>query len=199
VTWWRDEMGRAGVFVRELEDWRLPQHFDGGAVKALGKEGFVGQMEQWWRDGKLRLRDWEADGQAYLVPGRADDRAREIFERAYDNITTGGDASIEPGAARNTTLADRYGRRRAFEWATDEAWLEFNRTLGVGDDAIGELMVRHMDRMTRDLATAQVLGPDPDRAAKVLLQMYQKEGGSRFWANRLRRCTRSTPARPERR
>lgn len=185
VTWWRDEMARAGVFVRELADWRLPQHFDHGAVKAMEKPGFVGQMEQWFRDGKLRLRDWEADGQAYLVPGRADDRAREIFERAYDNITTNGDASIEPGATRTTTLADRFGRRRAFEWATDEAWLEFNRTMGVGDDAIGELLVRHMDRMTRDLATAQVLGPDPDRSAKVLLDMYKKDGGSRLWANRL--------------
>lgn len=185
VTWWREEMGRAGVFVRELADWRLPQHFDHGAVKALGKDGFTGQMEQWWHDGKLRLRDWQADGQAYLVPGRADDRAREIFERAYDNITTNGDASIEPGAARTTTLADRFGRRRAFEWATDEAWLEFNRTMGVGDDAIGELLVRHMDRMTRDLATAQVLGPDPDKAARVILQQYLKEGGSRIWANRL--------------
>ncbi len=185
VTWWRDEMGRAGVFVRELADWRLPQHFDQGRVLNQGKVGFVGQMEQWFADGKLRLRDWEAEGQAYLVPGRADDRAREIFETAYSNITTKGAASLEPGATRVTTLADRFGRRRAFEWATDEAWLEFNRTLGVGDDAIGELMVRHMDQMTRDLATAQVLGPDPDRAAKILLQMYEKGGGSSLWSNRL--------------
>jgi hypothetical protein len=189
VTWWRDQMARAGVYVRELADWRLPQHFDHGAVKALGKPGFAAQMEQWWRDGKLRLRDWQADGQAYLVPGRADDRAREIFQRAYDNITTNGDAAIEPGAARVTTMADRFGRRRAFEWATDQAWLEFNRTMGVGDDAIGELMVRHMDRMTRDLAVAQVLGPDPDKAAKILLDMYRKERAGRWgtdtWANRL--------------
>jgi len=185
VTLWRDEMQRAGVFVRELADWRLPQHFDQGAVKALGPDGFVNQMGQWFHDGKLRLRDWEADGQAYLVPGRADERAREIFQRAYDNITTNGDASLDPGALKITTLADRYGRRRAFEWATDDAWLEFNRTMGVGDDAIGELMVRHMDGMAKNLATAQVLGPDPDRAAKILLQMYRKETGSKFWANRL--------------
>lgn len=185
INWWREEMGRAGVFVRELVDWRLPQHFDRDAVKNMGKSGFVGQMEQWWQDGKLRLRDWEADGQAYLVPGRADEKAGEIFDRAYDNITTNGDASLEPGATRVTTLADRFGRRRAFEWSTDQAWLEFNRTLGVGDDAIGELLVRHMDRMTRDLASAQVLGPDPDKAAKILLQQYQKDGGSRVWANRL--------------
>jgi hypothetical protein len=187
MTWWRDEMARAGVFVRELADWRLPQHFDSAAVKALGQDGFVRQMETWFQDGKLRLRDWEADGQAYFRPGspEAQTRVRQILERAYENITTGGDAGIEPGAVRNSTMADKYGRRRAFEWSTDEAWLEFNRTLGVGDDAIGEMMVRHMDTMSRELAVAQVLGPDPDRAAKILTQMYRKEGGSRFLANKL--------------
>jgi hypothetical protein len=185
MTWWRDEMQRSGVFVRELNDWRLPQHFDSGAVKAMGADGFQSQMMDWFKAGKLKLRDWEADGQAYMIPGRSDDKAQSIFEKAYSNITTGGDASIEPGAMRATTMADRFGRRRAFEWATDEAWLEFNRTLGVGDDAIGELLVRHMDKMSKDLATAQVLGPDPDRAAKILIQMYQKQGGGRFWANKL--------------
>lgn len=185
VTHWRDEMQRAGVFVRELADWRLPQHFDNGAVRNMGPDGFVGQMGQWFHDGKLRLRDWEADGQAYLVPGKADDRARAIFERAYENITTDGDASLDPGAMKITTMADRFGRRRAFEWATDDAWLEFNRTMGVGDAQIGELMIRHMDRMAKDLATVQVLGPDPDRAAKILMQMYRKEGGGKYWASRL--------------
>lgn len=187
MEWWRDGMLRAGVPVGELKDWRLPQHFDSAAVRAMGKEGFVAQMTEWWVSNKLLLRDWAADGQAYLAPGRpeADAKVRGIFERAYDNISTGGDASIEPGAVRGVTLADRYGRRRAFEWATDEAWLEFNRTLGVGDDAIGELMIRHMDGIARDLAVAQVLGPDPDRAAKTLVQMYLKEGGGRLWAKKL--------------
>lgn len=185
MTWWRDGMRAAGVPVGDLADWRLPQHWDAGAVKAAGKEAFVGQMDAWWRQGKLGLRDWEADGLAYMAPGHADARAAEIFGRAYDNITTGGEASIEPGTTRTTTLADRYGRRRAFEWMSADSWREFNGTFGVGDDAIGELMVRHVDRIGRDLAVAQVLGPDPDRAAKVLTQMYRQQGGSRFWANKL--------------
>lgn len=191
IEWWMDGMRRAGVPVGKMEDWRLPQHFDTASVRVMGKDGFIGKMTEWWVSNKLLLRDWEADGQAYFRPGsgEADQRVRQIFERAYDNITTGGDASLEPGAVRGFTLADRYGRRRAFEWATDDAWLEFNRTFGVGDDGIGELMVRHLDAISRDLAVAQVLGPDPDRAAKTLVQMYQKENagkfGARFFANKL--------------
>jgi len=193
IEWWMDGMRRAGVPVGKMEDWRLPQHFDSASVRAMGKDGFIGKMTEWWVSNKLLLRDWQADGQAYFRPGsmggEADQKVRQILERAYDNITTGGDASLEPGAVRGFTLADRYGRRRAFEWATDEAWLEFNRTMGVGDDGIGELMVRHLDSISRDLAVAQVLGPDPDRAAKTLVQMYQKENagkfGARLFANKL--------------
>jgi len=187
MEWWRDAMGRAGVFVRELEDWRLPQHWDGAAVRSVGPDAFRAQMLEWWQRGDLRIRDWQADGQAYFAPGMAEGeaRVRQIVDRAYENITTGGDAGIEPGVVRSTSMADRYGRRRAFEWSSDDAWLAFNRTFGVGDSAIGELMVRHVDGMSRDLAVAQVLGPNPDRAARTLIQMFQKETGSRFFANKL--------------
>jgi len=176
IDWWVGRMREAGVPIGKLEDWRLPQHFDSLAVKALGEDGFVGQMESWWREGKLGMRDWAADGEAMMRPGVDDDRVRDILRGAYNNITTNGAASIEPGAVRTTTMADRYGRRRAFEWTSDEAWLEFNKTLGVGDDAIGELMIRHLDRMARDLSLAQTLGPDPDRAAQTLIQMGRKAG-----------------------
>lgn len=176
IDWWISRMREAGVPVGKLEDWRLPQHFDALAVKALGEEGFIGQMEVWWKSGKLGLRDWAADGEAMMKPGVDDDRVRDILRGAYKNITTNGADSIEPGAVRATSMADRYGRRRAFEWTSDEAWLEFNSTLGVGDDAIGELMIRHIDRMARDLALVQTLGPDPDRAARTLIQMGRKAG-----------------------
>jgi len=176
IDWWVARMREAGVPVGKLEDWRLPQHFDALAVKALDEAGFVERMEGWWRDGKLALRDWSQDGEAMLRPGVDDDKVRDILSGAYRNITTNGAASMEPGAVRSSTMADRYGRRRAFEWTSDEAWLEFNRELGVGDDAIGELMVRHLDSMARDLALAQTLGPDPDAAARVLMQMARKAG-----------------------
>ena len=181
ITWWRDEMGRAGITVPELKDWRIFQHWDDASVRYEGPVKFRDQMLQWWQDDKLRIRDWEADGEAYFAYGLpdAENRVRDIINKAYANITSGGDASLEPGAAKYTSMADRYGRRRAFEWTTDEAWLEFNGKYGVGNEAIGEGMIRHIDRMARDLAVAKVLGPDPDRAARTLIEMYLKEGAGR--------------------
>lgn len=182
LIWWRDQMAKAGVTVKELADWRLPQHWDPIAVRAIGQDGFAAQMGKWHEAGALRLRDFESEGN--LIPA-GDERASKIFAKAWENITTGGDASIEPGISRTVDLQQRFGRRRVFDWATDDAWLEFNRTFGVGDSAVGELMTRHMDKMARDLSLAQVLGPDPDRAARILMQMYRQQGGSRFWADKL--------------
>lgn len=184
VDWTLDELQRQGVFVRRKDDWRLFQKWDAGRVKNDGRDAYVAQMQQWWNDKQLLLRDWEADGQAYMVPGLHDERATEIFERAYDNIVN-PDANIEPGAMEHHSMADRYGRRRAFEWADDTAWMNFNEKYGVGSQYIGEAMLQYLDHLSRDLAMAQVLGPDPDRAAKILLQMAQKEGVPPKWVVRL--------------
>lgn len=190
IKWWMDGMHAAGVPIGKLEDWRLPQHFDSNAVRKMGEQAWIEQMDSWWRDGHLRIRDWNADGEAYFVPG-SDGEAdvARILKTAHDNITSGGDVSIKPGEERNFTMADRYGRRRAFEWASDDAWLAFNDMMGVGNDAIGELLVKHMDNVARDLSVAQVLGPDPDKAARTLIQMYQQQGDhgwkQRLWASKL--------------
>lgn len=194
LDWWMKGMERAGAYVPNKDDWRLPQHFDEGAVRKMGKDAFVAQMTDWWTSNKLLLRDWEADNAAYLTPQGAPDRGREIFERAYDNITTRGEATMEPGALRDATMADRYSRRRAFEWATDEAWKEFNEAIGVGNAGIGEMLIRHVDHITRDLATIETLSPDADRVARTLIDMYRQKNaqqpggatlGQRTWANRL--------------
>jgi hypothetical protein len=182
MDWWRNQMERAGVKIAVLDDWRLPQHWDSATVSHFGEQKFVEKMSQWHEQGKLLLRDFENEGQLIAA---GDQRATDIFRRAYENITTGGDSSIEPGVFKSKDMQQRYGRRRAFQWADDASWLEFNETFGVGDSGIGELMGRHAEKMARDLALVEVLGPDPDRAAKILIQMYRAENGNKLWADKL--------------
>jgi hypothetical protein len=163
----------------------LPQKFDPLVVRRAGKDGFVAQMESWWREGKLRLRDWASEGEAYLIPGGRSDlfdgvshdvKARDILNKAFDNITSDAGSSLEPGVYKLSTLSERYGRRRAFEWADSNAWLEFNKTFGVGEDGVFELMVKHLKHLANDVALAQVLGPDPKGAQRTLLAMASREG-----------------------
>lgn len=181
VERWVDMMRTAGVPVGRMEDWRLPQHWDPLAVRAMGEDRFVAWGEEMWRrdaqtGSGLALRDWSRDGEAKLVPGTDDAKARDILSTAYKNITTDGAATVEPGVFRTADMADRYGRRRVFEWTTAESYLEFNETLGVGNQNLGELMHRHVESMARDLALVQTLGPNPDQAFKILMQMAGRDG-----------------------
>lgn len=181
VEWWKQEMERAGVRVESLNDWRLPQHWDPAALRAVGQDGFVRQMQDWHQSGALGLRDFEKEGMQ-IQPG--DDRAAGIFGKAWDHIVN-PDMNVEPGEFVRRTVADRYGRRRVFEWTSDKAWLDFNRTFGVGDSAVGELMNRHIEHMSRDLGLVRTLGPDPERTKDILLQIARTQGVSAKWISRL--------------
>lgn len=95
---------------------------------------------------------------------------------AYENIVSHGDASIEPGLSQHETLADRYNKRRVFEWASSDAYFDFQNTFGHGVDSLGDQFMTHLKQMANDLGKARVLGPDPDRMAQTLMQFGQKNG-----------------------
>jgi hypothetical protein len=110
-------MLRASVSVGELKDWRLPRHWDSAAVRALGKGAFVAQMETWWRQGKLGLGDWEADGVAYVVLGGVDEargHRRRRRARAWSASDHGRCAQLagcsKPAAGLGMVLLGALGR-----------------------------------------------------------------------------------------
>ena len=54
---------------------------------------------------------------------------KEVLGTAYDNIATKGNISIQPGASvQQQTMADRYNKRRVFEWTSDQAYFDFTDT-----------------------------------------------------------------------
>lgn len=186
MDWWMGAMENEGVRIRKLEDWRLPQQFNTLKVKALGKEGFVDAMQERWQNGGLRLRDFKSTADdALLTPGVDDARVREILGGAYDGVATKGNSAIEPGLPTGETMADRYNRRRVFEWTSPESYFDFMDTFGQGSDNLGEQIVRHLHGMAMDLGTARVLGSDPDKMAKTLVQFGQKAGITDAEAHRL--------------
>lgn len=177
----------AGIPIGRLEDWRVFQKFDALTVRAEGREKFVESYRAWMADPKdaVRLRDWRGDGEAYLELGRDDDRINEILGNSFDHITRSGESDIEPGTARQTTLADKYGRRRVFEYTTADAYHRFNRAFGVGDNGLGDAMVAYLHKLSKDIAAAQIFGPDPDGAAKILVDMFRREEDSPLKAHLL--------------
>ena len=163
-----DRFNAAGGTLARKEAWRLPQSWDADAVKAKGRDAFVDYMERANAEGRLRIWDWEADAPVDPL------RRAEIISQAYERITTNGLVDMVPGQGGSTKLANSRSQRRAFEWTTADAWLDFHRTYGTGDAGIFDTITGHIDGMAQDIAMLERLGPNPKAAARLLIDTAKK-------------------------
>jgi hypothetical protein len=164
-----DRFNAAGGALAKKQAWRLPQTWDRDAVKARGPDAFIDYMEKATADGRLRIWDWEADAPVDAL------RRAEIISQAYQRITDPF-ADMIPGQTGSTKLANSRDQRRAFEWTSADAWLDFNRTYGKGDAGIWDAITGHVDGMAHDIAMLERLGPNPAAAARLLIDTAKKAG-----------------------
>lgn len=152
----------------------LPQAWNDEAVKRMGKDAFTQWMMARFDDGRLKMVDFET--------GRAldSDAARKIVEEAFDTISTNGLNKLKPGQKGGRSLANAHQDRRVFHWATADAWLDFNRTLGYGDAHIFESLMGHISEVAREYGLLRVLGPNPDASARTLIDVARKDGAKGF-------------------
>jgi hypothetical protein len=186
ATAWRDTtdyaVGRfnaAGGDLRRKEDWRLPQHWDEGKIKAAGADGFRIYMHGAFNEGRLVIRDFATGERVNPL------KAAELIDEAFERIRTGGLVDLVPGQNAGTKLANRRTDARAFEWATADDWLDFNRKYGVGDAQIYDLLTGHLDGISRDIGALEILGPNPAAAARTLIDHARKDGVSDLKVYRL--------------
>lgn len=163
---------QAGGDIRRNNTWRLPQEWDPTKVKAAGRQAFEDYMHKAVEEGRLSIVDWET-GEAVNALRRA-----EIISQAFDNISTDGLNKFVPGQSAKPKLANARQERRAFEWQSGDAWLDFNDRFGVGDAGIYEMLVGHMAGMGRDIAQLELLGPNPGAMAQLLIDHAKKAGAS---------------------
>lgn len=160
-----------GGNLQRMDAWRLPQEWDSAAVKAAGRTAFLDYMERATADGRLRVVDWETGKPVDAL------RRAEIISNAYERISTDGLSDLVPGRQVNTKLANARTEKRAFEWTSADAWLDFNRTYGKGDNGIFDIIVGHVDGMAQDIAMLERLGPNPAAEARRLIDVARKAPG----------------------
>ena len=159
----RSRFEAAGGYLPALQTWRLPQVWDGDAVRAAGQGRFTAYLQDALANGRLAIRDLDT-GQA--VTGT---RADEIIRNAWHRISSDGLSDLVPGQAGGQgSLANSRSAARAFDWQTPDAWLDANRQFGRGDAGIFDLLNQHVDGMSRDIAMLEVLGPNPDWTVRWL-------------------------------
>lgn len=141
----------AGGDIRFRADWGSPQTHDHLAVAEAGRAA--------WRDFIAPLLDRERSFAADGAP--LDDlEFQTAIDQTFETIATAGLSKIEPGKVpRGASLANRRRDPRQLVFRDGDAWVAYQKRFGQPDLHGG--LLSHIDRMAREVATLELMGPNP--------------------------------------
>lgn len=160
----------AGMWIRKLEDWGLPQSHNPEALIAIGEDAWV---EYLLRPGVLDRRKMVSA----LTGEILDEFELETALRStWKRITTDGwverEASFQP-FGRGALGKRRDDFHRFIHFADADAWLDYHKNFKAGDPFEG--MLGHVSVMARDIATLEVFGPNPEAMRNYLKQVVMRD------------------------
>lgn len=168
AEWLRQRFNAAGGAIGKLEKWGLPQRHDPVALRARGK--------QTWKRDIAPLLDTSKmthplSGQP-VGAGELD----AILDEIWDGIAT--DGWDEREATRQIlgkgALANQHAEHRFLVFRDADAWLKYQADYGGGSDPFAAMM-GHVNRMARDVAAMEILGPNPAGTIEWLKQAIAKQ------------------------
>jgi hypothetical protein len=168
AEWLRRRYNAAGGHIPKLESWGLPQSHDARALRRAGKDTWKAAIRE-----KLdlkRMRHPLTDKP--LLPGELD----EVLDHVYKSVTQEGWATRE-ASRRNFgagSLANQNAEHRFLVFKSSKDWIEYQKQFGEGD-AFASMMA-YINRMARDIAAMEILGPNPSATVEWLSQIIEKEG-----------------------
>lgn len=168
-----------GAFIGKLENYFPQAHVD----KLVEKAGF-----DTWKQFITPLLDWDK----MIDPKTGfplDGMQRELaLKGAFDSISTGGlnkfrdaVASGKQSAGVGGDISKRHQDGRFLHFKDTEAFLTYNRQFGVGDTGLFNVLMGHIQSMSRDVALIERMGPGANGLMRHLdLRMTaQKTGKTR--------------------
>jgi len=162
----RKRFNRAGGNIPKREDWGLPQRHDTLKVR---KASYTQ-----WRDTILPKLDTnkmidEVTGLPFS-PERLEIALREV----YESIRTEGFNKVKPGGGGGgKSLANRRQDHRFLAFKNADAWLEYQKEFG--DDNVFDVMIGHIENMSRDIALMEILGPNPNATISFIKTDLKKQ------------------------
>lgn len=159
----------AGMSIKRLDSWGLAQRHDPEALLAIGQRG--------WVDYLMRPGVLDRDKMVSPMTGEklTDDKLREALNDVWKTITSQGFDKLEPSYAAygKGALAKRADDHHRFiHFAGPDPWLAYMRDFRAGDPF--EAMMSHISVMSRDIATLEILGPNPEAMRNYLKQLVLK-------------------------
>lgn len=165
AEWLRSRFNAAGGRIAKLDSWALPQVHDGRAVREAGFEtwrtALVGGAGAPGLLDRSKMIDYATN--APMSDGKLEVMLRDMWEA----IATEGWSRATPGQNFAGSIGNSGQQHRVLHFAGPDAWREYAAQFG-GSHSAFDAMLAHVERMSRDIAAMERLGPNP--AATVTWQ-----------------------------
>lgn len=187
AEWLRQRANAAGADIGKLERWGFPQHHDSQAVREAADalpdyqaqeagrigEQMVATASRAWRDfitprlDRMRMID-RRTGEAF-EPEALD----EALDQVFRTIRTDGWEGRTLGAMGGAKLASSLSEERFLIFKDATAWSEYYDRFGSGNSF--DAMMHHVEKMSRDIALMEILGPNPAAQVKWLNDLIESK------------------------
>ncbi|WP_292960590.1 hypothetical protein [Novosphingobium sp. UBA1939] len=153
AEWLRSRFNAAGGRIAKLEGWALPQLHDARRIRDAGYPA--------WRDATVplldrsKMIDWDTG-----LP-LADDTLDTLMQDMWQAIATDGWSRQEPGGIHGGSVANRNSEHRVLHFAGPDEWRAYAARFG-GSATPFDAMLAHVERMSRDIAAMERMGPNPE-------------------------------------
>ncbi len=161
----RQRFNDAGGDIGYLENWGIPQHHSMEKVGRVPQDKWVSDVID-KLDRKYYIKD---DGQLM-----SDAELTTFLGEAYNTIATGGLNKLsDTGMRISGARSNRGNASRQIHFKNADSYLEYQREYG--DRSLWEVMVGHLEGISKDIALVETYGPNPDHVFRSILDEVTAE------------------------
>ncbi|HHK9725824.1 TPA: hypothetical protein ACQZKZ_005423 [Klebsiella pneumoniae] len=161
----RQRFNDAGGDIGYLENWGIPQHHSMEKVGRVPQDKWVSHVIG-KLDRKYYIKD---DGQLM-----SDAELKTFLGEAYNTIATGGLNKLsDTGMRISGARSNRGNASRQIHFKDADSYLEYQREYG--DRSLWEVMVGHLEGISKDIALVETYGPNPDHVFRSILDEVTAE------------------------
>ena len=163
----RLRFNRAGGKIPKLKNYGMPQHHDPVALQKMGQAD--------WIDFILPLLDKKKMIDEKTGLPFNEGSLRIALGDVWNTITTEGYNKVRPGGAAGfgKSIASRRTDHRFLIFSDADKWLAYQKKFGQSDPF--STVVGHIDSISRDIASMEVLGANPNATINWMFDYLKKQ------------------------
>lgn len=162
----RQRANAAGMAIRKLDNYGLPQHHNREALLSAGQEAWIKRISE-----DAYAIDWRTGNRI-----EGDELARVLEDsQTWGDIVSAGMMTHEPTGQRfgAGALFNRRQDHRFLHFKSPDKWIAYQRDFGEAD--VFATITGHVSSMARDIAAMEVLGPNPAAMREYLRQLVEQQ------------------------